>query len=145
MTTNSLLTTLLSSPFAILSACKEYYADDSRSFLNQLHTMQLVNLLRRNGYIATVVQGKYRDVAETSVLVQGTPENGGWSMHELVRAFAQTFDQESYILCDGTGEALLLSTQKTCDVLARFRSVREARPSDSSYTELPCGTRIVFE
>lgn len=130
----------LNTIFAIVSAEKDYNNDSQNSF----NTFQMSNLIKSNGFDVTQVSGKYKDKPERALIVTGRPCSSGWTMHEIVKALAMTYDQESFIICDGTGEALLVSV-KDNDVLGRFRNVRKAHPTDSSYTELPNGNRLVLE
>ena len=119
----------LNNIFAIISAHKDTLTDKE----NSINHEQLGYFLSVNGFHIEEVDGVFSDMTEKSYLVTGKPHKYGWPMNSICSAMASAYHQHSYIICDGTGQAFLMSSDgKT--VLERFTNVREARPTDTSYT-----------
>lgn len=128
----------LNNIFAIVSAHKEYKTKDALTHDHE----QLGFFMRANGFKTTEVFGSYNDIKEKSWLVTGSPNSIGWPLYELIKSMAQSYNQDSFILCDGTGSALEIDA---CgNRLKIFTSVTPSLPSDPCYTIMPDGTRLTL-
>jgi len=124
--------------FALISADKS----DKDDIRNMQDHEQLGFFIRMNGFKTTYVRGSYKDQMENVWLVSGSPNTIGWSLFDLMKSMAQTYNQDSFILCDGTGCAR--SFDGKGKQLETFTRVTSALPSDVSYTTMPDGTRLTL-
>ena len=133
------MTTLdLNKIFAIVSAHKDYKTEDALAHDHD----QLGFFLRINGFKTTEVVGSYNDIKEKSWLVTGSPSSIGWPLYELAKSMAESYNQDSFIICDGTGSALEVDVHG--NKLKTFTSVTPSLPSDPCYTIMPDGQRLTL-
>ena len=114
--------------FAIISAHGDALTDED----NLTNHEQLGYLLSVNGFHIEETNSIFNDTIKKSYLVTGKPHKYGWPMNSICSTMANAYHQQSYTICDGTGQAFLMSNDgKT--VFERFTNVRESKPTDTSY------------
>ena len=117
--------------FAIISAHKAENTDHK----NTMNHEQLGFFLSVNGLHIKEIGGCYKDIKEVSYLVTGTPHKYGWPLNSICSAMAKAYGQDSYTICDGTGQALLMANDGET-VINRFTSVKKSSPTDMSYVDI---------
>jgi hypothetical protein len=124
--------------FAIITSDKEGKSDSEKA----RDFEQLGFFIRMNGFKTQQARGVYNDIPEDVWLVTGSPSSIGWSLFELMTSMAQSYYQDSFIICDGTGSAQLMDFNGK--KLKTFTTIYPAAPSDTSYTIMPDGTRLTL-
>jgi hypothetical protein len=125
----------LNTIFAIISASKQ----NRDAVDNERYHEQLGFFIRSNGFTTTEVIGSHRDIKEKSYIVTGSRGPNGWCLSELMQAMAKAYNQDSFIICDGTGAAYTVSSDGLSQEM--FTTVRPSQSTDTNYTIMPDGSR----